>query len=122
MSAATSTPFSIRLSSEERARLMAEAGGLPLGTYLRSRLLAEGSAPRRKAGQTIANRQALAQALGLLGQSRYSSNLNQLAHLANLGDLPLTPEIVEELASFLKLIAEIRRLLVQALGQKADRA
>ncbi len=41
---------------------MAEAGGLPLGTYLRSRLLAEGSAPRRKAGQTIASRQALAQA------------------------------------------------------------
>jgi len=119
--AKTSSPFSLRLSPDERERLTQEAGGLPLGQYMRAKLLAgDTPLPRRRAGQSIEDRKALGQALALLGQTHYSSNLNQLAHLANLGVLPLTPEVIEELAATIGLIAEIRRLLLIALGLKDE--
>lgn len=119
--AKTSSPFSLRLSPDERERLTQEAGGLPLGQYMRAKLLGgDTPLPRRRAGQSIEDRKALGQALALLGQTHYSSNLNQLAHLANLGVLPLTPEVVEELAATIGLIAEIRRLLLIALGLKDE--
>ena len=62
---------------------------------------------------------ALAKALALLGQSHLSSNLNQLAYLANTGSLPLTPETEAQLQEAYAVICEIRALLLQALGQNA---
>ena len=106
-------PFSIRLSAEERARLEAEAQGVPLGTYIKAKAL--GGAPLKGAAM-IADRQALAQALALLGKTHYANNLNQLAHLANMGALPLTPEVIEELEGTLKLIGEVRSLILQSMG------
>ncbi len=38
-------PFSLRLSAQERARLEADAGGLPLGEYIRRRVFADGASP-----------------------------------------------------------------------------
>jgi len=75
-------PFSLRLTPEERARLEAEAGGVPLGTYIKAKAL--GGPALRRAG-LIEDRQALSQALALLGKTHYANNLNQLAHLANMG-------------------------------------
>jgi hypothetical protein len=60
-------------------------------------------------------------ALGLIGKTHYASNLNQLARLAHMGALPLTPEVIEEIAGTLKLIAEVRSLIVQALGSGGRR-
>jgi hypothetical protein len=112
-------PFSIRLTASERHRLVSEAGSLPLGTFIRGRLL--GGSPRPRASLPQVDRKCLAQALALLGQTHYANNLNQLARLANMGALPLTPEVIEELASTLKLIAEVRSLIVDALGQGGRR-
>ncbi len=114
-------PFSLRLSAEARARLALESGGAPLGAYIKAKLL--GSAPpvrMRRTGLAVADRQALAQVLALLGQSRLSSNLNQLAHAANIGALPMTPETEAELAESIRDIRAIRRLLLVALGLKAE--
>lgn len=114
-------PFSLRLSAEERARLIAEAGGAPLGAYIKAKLL--GAAPpvrMRRTGLAVADRQALAQALALLGQSRLANNLNQLAHAANIGALPLTPETESELAASIRDVRAIRRLLLCALGLKTE--
>ena len=62
------------------------------------------------------------QVLATLGQSRLSSNLNQLAHLANVGALPVTPELEAELAEALADIRAIRLLLLTALGFKEQAA
>ena len=78
-------PFSVRLSKEERARLEAEAQGVPLGTYIKAKAL--GGAPLKRAA-SVDDRKALAQALALLGKTHYANNLNQLAHLASMRDLP----------------------------------
>lgn len=97
---------------------------MPLGSYIKGKLLNQGmeSIRRRRSGLAVEDRQALARALALLGQSRLASNLNQLAHAAHIGALPVTPEIEAELAEALACIRDIRRLLVEALGLKGGDA
>lgn len=115
-------PFSLRLNADERARLAKESGGAPLGGFIKARLFGEDAPPvrTRRSGLPVEDRRALAQALALLGRARLSSNLNQLAHAANIGVLPLTPETEAELREALADIREIRRLLMSALGLKAE--
>ncbi|ACB83245.1 conserved hypothetical protein [Methylorubrum populi BJ001] len=115
------SPFSLRLSTEERARLAAEAAGAPLGTYIRAKLLGEPVRARvRKTGISIADRRALAQLIALLGRSRVFSNLNQLAHAANTGSLPVTSETEAALAQALADLHEIRALLLTSVGLKPE--
>ncbi len=115
------SPFSLRLSAEERARLAVEAAGAPLGTYIRAKLLGEPVPARvRKSGISIADRRALAQLIALLGRSRVFSNLNQLAHAANTGSLPVTAETEAALAHALADLHEIRALLLISLGLKPE--
>lgn len=113
-------PFSIRLSAEERQRLTDEAGASPLGTHIRQKLLGTDASPRvRRTGASIYDREAHARALALLGSSRLSETLGQLAALAGDGALPFTPEIEAELRASLEDVRAIRRLLIEALGLKS---
>jgi hypothetical protein len=109
-------PFSLRLSFEERARLEVLADGEPLGSYIRSRLL--DSAPSRKR-MTVNDKEALVRVLGLLGQSRLSSNINQLAKAVNSGSLPVTPETEIELKDAARDVMAMRHMLIEALGLDA---
>lgn len=115
------SPFAIRLSGDERARLEQEAAGAPLGTYIKAKALGT-PLPTRRSGLSIEDRTAFAKALALLGQSRLSNNLNQLAKLANIGSLPFTAEIEEELLAALADVRKVRRLLVEALGLREGAA
>jgi hypothetical protein len=116
-------PFSIRLSADERRRLTDDAGSYPLGAYIRDRLLSDGKPARvRRSGASLEDREAFAQALALLGASRLSSNVNQLARLANSGSLPLSPETFAELSAAVADIREIRRLLIEAVGLQPEAA
>lgn len=111
------TPFSLRLSFEERARLEKAAGGLPLGAYIRERLLGEETLPRRARGRNpIKDHEALGKVLGELGRSRIANNLNQLARAANSGSLPVTPETEAALTEACEGLREIRAALFHALG------
>lgn len=114
-------PFSLRLTASERARLLDEAAGCPLGTYIKAKVLG-GTPPirMRRSGLSIENRKALAQLVAVLGRSRLASNLNQLAHLANIGALPVTPELEAELLAALHDVREVRHLLLVALGLKPE--
>lgn len=89
---------------------------MPLGAYIRERLLA---APPRRSRMTPADREALLKLLGTLGQSRIANNLNQLAKQANLGTLPVTPDTEAELSAAVADIAAMRQVLVHALGLDA---
>jgi hypothetical protein len=109
-------PFSLRLSFEERARLETLAEGQPLGTYIRERLRI--APPKRRRG-SVHDRNALVRLLGLLGQSRIASNLNQLAKAANSGSLPVTPETEAALQEAAADVRAMRRLLLEALGLEA---
>jgi len=112
----TIPPFSLRLTFEERAKLERDAAGMALGAYIRSRLLdPETVAPRKRGKFPVKDHQALAQLLGLLGQSRLANNVNQLARAANTGSLAVTPDTEEALISATADINHMRQLLIQAL-------
>ena len=112
----TIPPFSLRLTFEERAKLERDAAGMALGAYIRSRLLdPETVAPRKRGKFPVKDHQALAQLLGLLGQSRLANNVNQLARAANTGSLAVTPDTEEALMSATADINQMRQLLIQAL-------
>jgi len=114
-------PFSIRLSFEERAKLEAAAAGQPLGAFIRETLFGSDMQPRRRRGkEPVADHQVLAQVLAALGASRLSSNLNQLAHSANIGALPVLPETEEALQDACEDIRRMRRMLMISLGHQGE--
>ena len=109
-------PFSLRLSEDERARLEAAAGSLSPGAYIKGRLF-DGLPPvPRQSGASKVDRALLSKLLGGLGQSRLASNMNQIARAANIGTLPVTPELEADLKEACAHIAYMRRTLMQALG------
>lgn len=112
----TPPPFSLRFTAEERAELDRRAGNKPLGQYIREKVFGEAASPRavkrRKPGVDQAS---LSQALGLLGQSRLASNMNQIAKATNIGALPVTPELSSDLDRACADIRLMRTLLMRAL-------
>lgn len=114
------SPFSIRLSEEERAYLIQKAGGKPLGAYIRSRLLGERAEKRRTFRKPKIDDRQIAQVLAELGASRLSSNLNQLAKSANMGTLDVSRNVEQELEDACGAVLAMRDALLTALGLKID--
>jgi len=113
-------PFSLRLSTDERARLEAQADGMALGTYMRMRLLGrDARGLNLRAVAKVQDRKALARVLAQLGASRLANNVNQLARAANTGTLPVTPETEAELRRACINIQAMRADLMTALGQRS---
>ncbi len=110
-------PFSLRLTPEERADLTARADGEPLGAYIKSRLFT-GAAYRSRAKRV--DREALGKVLGALGKSRISQNLNQIAKAANIGAMPVTPELLEELQETCAELKALRQEIMAALGLRGS--
>ncbi|TPE46483.1 hypothetical protein [Amaricoccus solimangrovi] len=114
-------PFSLRLSHEERARLVAEAGRKSLGEHIRYRLFGQNAERRKRPGNSpVKDQEALGRVLGALGKSRLSSNLNQLAKAVNTGSLPVTPETEADLRQACRDVAAIRADLLRALGSSPE--
>lgn len=109
------TPVSIRLTEEERSRLVAEAGKRTLGEYIRTRLLNGENRPRRWQEPKADSRQ-LAHVLAILGQSDLAPMLREMLQAARLGALPVTPDTEAALQSASSAILDIRRKLMVALG------
>jgi hypothetical protein len=110
----------LRLSLEDHARLQELSDGMALSTYIRAKALGE-TLPRRKprSSTSVLDKQALAQILGLLGQSRIANNLNQLAYHANIGSLTMDDETRGQISEAHSHIVFLRQTLIKALGLKA---
>lgn len=111
----TPTPFSIRLSAEERRYLEQAAGDMSLAAYIRAQLFKGDETPRRKRRSPVKDHQALGHVLGSLGNARIANNLNQLAKAANMGALPVTPETEKALQDACQAVQEMRIVLMMAL-------
>lgn len=115
------TPFSIRLSEDERERLIAAAGGIPLGSYIKATMLDRAPPIRRRASLLPKqDKRTLAKALALFARSRIANNLNQLARAANIGTLPLTPETEADLKEALRLVRRLHALMMDGLGYRIE--
>ena len=110
----------LRLSVEDHERLLAMADGMALSTFIRAKALGE-ALPRRKprSKASVVDKQALAQILGLLGQSRIANNLNQLAYHANIGSLAVEARTEEEISEAYEHVLFLRQTLLKALGMRA---
>jgi Bacterial mobilisation protein (MobC) len=113
----TPSPFTLRLTFEERAQLERDAAGLSLGAYVRSRVFDSANTPPRRRGKfPVKDQKALANVLAMLGHSRLANNINQLARAANTGSLVMTPDMEATLKGACRDIASIRYMLMVALG------
>ena len=113
-------PFSLRLTFEERAALEQAAADMPLGAYIRSRILGEDARPRKTRNtRPVEDHQALGQVLGELGRSRIANNLNQLAHAANSGSLPVTPDTEAAMMEACREVQALRAEEMRALGLRS---
>jgi hypothetical protein len=112
-------PFSIRLSETERHQLEQAAGTVPLGTFVRARLLGE-RPTRRTARRPIGDTVTLGKILAAMGQSGLASSLTDLATAARLGTIALTPELEAALEAAFAEVRDIRRLLLRALGMAVE--
>lgn len=114
-------PFSLRLTTAERARLERDAGSLSLNAYIRERLFGDDASPRRRVKKApVQDRQELAKVLAALGRSSLASNVNQLAKGLNTGTLPVLPETDEAIRKACFDIAYMRMTLMKALGKQPE--
>lgn len=112
------SPVTLRLTPEERAKLQELAAGTTLSAYIRACLFdAEAKRRKRRPKSVVADKQAAAEALALLGQSRIASNLNQLAYHANIGALIVGEQEKAKIAEANAHLEAIRSLLMQTLGK-----
>ena len=74
--------------------------------------------PRKKlrSSTSVGDRQAIAQTLGLLGQSRIANNLNQLAYHANVGSLVMDDDTQAQIKETYDHVIYLRQTLIKALG------
>lgn len=110
----------VRFSRNDYERLQEMADGAALSIFLRAKALEE-KLPMRKgrSASSIKDKQAMAQLLGLLGQSRIANNLNQLAYHANIGSLQLDEETKSQIVEAYDHVLFIRQTLMRALGKKS---
>ena len=118
-------PFSLRLSFVERAALERRAGNRPLGDYIRECVLGAKITPRKpsraRPRKVRADKKAMAQVLGVLGQSEIAKNLRTISEHVKLGTLLVTEETEREIDRALSDIEDIRAMLIRALGIDEDR-
>ena len=113
------SPFSIRFTEEERARLEYDAEGMAIGEYIKWRIFHD-SNPKRKVRnrRPIKDHVELTKALGLLGSSNIPKHLGTIAkHLDNSTHI-ITPDIEKSLIEALEDIHSIRNAIFIALGLK----
>ena len=89
---------------------------MPLGAYIRKKLLGDTTYQRRNHRMPVKDDKALAQLLGELDRARLANNLNQFAKAANTGSLPITPETEKALKTACQDVEWMKNRLITALG------
>ncbi len=114
-------PFSIRLTEAERADLKRRADGQALGEFMRALLF--GDKPRKSSDKKVRrpkspsiDQTTAARALALLGKAEFARNLSALANAARNGVLHVTPETEAAILQACRDIAQMRSILMAALG------
>ncbi|HMR34158.1 MAG TPA: plasmid mobilization relaxosome protein MobC [Geminicoccaceae bacterium] len=93
---------------------------MSVSAFVRQRVFAKGGEkprPGRHDYRPVADQQAMAQALALLGQWHIANNLNQLAHHAHLGTLPVDGDTTARIDEAYAFVVELRQALLAALGR-----
>ncbi|SDT95332.1 hypothetical protein [Stappia sp. ES.058] len=109
-------PLSLRLNQAERKRLEKLSGDQPFGRFIKDRIFTE--APVSRASEIADRYQMLARVLAALGENDVFANLDAIAKAIGAGDLVLTEEQQDQIATACLLVLEMRNDLIRALGLK----
>lgn len=110
-----STPFSIRLTPAERARLEEDATGEPLGAYVKKTLFAPTTKAAARRAMIDNHRVLIAQVLSMVGSSGIGDALTSMAIAIKLGTVADDQEILDALNGAQDELSEIRSELLKAL-------
>jgi len=110
--------ITLRLTAEENAQLRSLAAGVTLSAYVREALFGKEANLRksRQRHKPVADGQALAKVLAMLGETRMANNLNQLAHRANMGELRMSADTLAKIEEAYAEIQSMRATLIKAIG------
>lgn len=115
----------LRLTEDENARLNHLSQGMTISSYIRKCVFGDKTARRKRRSYRPApaqdqdqdqDQESLAKALALLGQSRITNNLNQLAHHANMGTLTVDEKALNQINEAYEQVTSMRDQLIKALG------
>jgi hypothetical protein len=112
------TPFSIRLTDEERAKLDALAGDMPMADYVRTRLFDTPSPRHHKMRRFDVNQSLLKKLLRELGRQHISSRLHLIMNSIDDGDLEVDDKLELELHYLCSELRHLRRNIRKALGDE----
>ena len=112
------TPFSIRLSDEERAKLDALAGDMPMAAYVRTRLFDTPSPRHHKMRRFDVNQSLLKKLVRELGRQHISSRLHRIINAIDDGDLEVDDKLELELSYLCSELRHLRRNIRKALGDE----
>jgi len=115
-------PLSIRLSANERAWLEERAGGMPMSTYVKSRLFAanDNAPPLTRGRATIENHKELARIHGKFSRFDVFLSIKGLLKAIEKGRIRLKPQTEDALVAACEDIEDIRRCIMKALGTRAE--
>jgi hypothetical protein len=116
----STSPISIRFTVKERAYLDTLAGDQPVSSYIREKILGEKAEKRKVLRKPRMEDIQYSTLLANLGQSRLSSNVNQLAKHANMGTLDCSQNIEQQLEDACGAILAMRDALFMALGHRPN--
>lgn len=112
--------LSVPLSPEQMTDLARRAGRGSMSAYTRALLFPANDnnapVPRSRGVSPVRDHVALAQVLAKIGQWEAARSLRELAELAKSGALPITAETEAQISEARCDIAEIKTLLMAALG------
>jgi hypothetical protein len=115
----SSPRITLRLTDAELVKLKHAASGVSISAYIRKQLFGnEASLRKVRSRVPVKDQQALAQVLGMLGNSRMANNLNQIAYEANCCSLLMDQATEDEIKMACASIAWMRAKLIEALGIK----
>ncbi|MEM1152356.1 MAG: hypothetical protein AAGI03_17720 [Pseudomonadota bacterium] len=112
------SPISVRLSLEEKERLLQDAGNMSVNAYVKSRLFGTDPPKRRRATSSVKDKQALARVLAALGQSGLAHDLNDLEWSVEAESVKLSPASEKKLRAACAAIIAMREDLARALGHR----
>lgn len=110
----------IRLTVRERAELDRLSGNQTVSAYVREKALGKHAAKRITLRKPKMEDIQYSTLLANLGQSRLSSNVNQLAKHANMGTLDCSQNIEQQLEDASSAILAMRDALLMALGHRPN--
>lgn len=116
-------PVSLRLTEAERQAVKSQAGRLPLSTYIKQVLFADGrSSLRRLPRQAAGNPVLLTRILAQLGGTQITKSLATLAEAAESGSLYVDDLVARRLNDACDDVRAMHLLLLEALGKKRPNA